>query len=160
MAHSQKSRNLPPKRVRLVQVARKALSLDDEAYRAILRDHGGVDSATALTNVGFDRVMDRFRYLGFVSDKRKASFSANDRIGMATASQIALIRELWSKLSRNGSEAALNKWISRFGVDALRFADADRAQRILGALRVWERRTATQQPAHAGKPSSHPFNPS
>jgi phage gp16-like protein len=132
------------KRVQLVQVARKALGLDEEAYRAILRDYGGVDSATALDDRGFGMVMDRFRYLGFVSDKRKAAFRPNDRIGMASAAQVTLIRELWAKLSRDGSEAALNKWISRFGVSALRFADADRARRIVGALKAWERRKVIQ----------------
>lgn len=132
------------KRVQLVQVARKALGLDEDAYRAILRDYGGADSATALDDRGFGMVMDRFRYLGFVSDKRKAAFRPNDRIGMASAAQITLIRELWAQLSRDGSEAALNKWISRFGVSALRFADADRARRIVGALKAWERRKITQ----------------
>ncbi|MEO7468078.1 MAG: regulatory protein GemA [Sphingobium limneticum] len=160
MADLRKPRSLNPKRVRLVQVARKALGLDEEAYRAILRDHGGAESATALTINGFDRVMDRFRYLGFVSDKRKASFSPNDRMGMATAAQIVLIRDLWAKLSRDGSDAALNKWIGRFGVDALRFADADCAKRILGALRAWERRLATNPAPDAESRSSYPFNPS
>ena len=46
------------KRVKLVQVARKALALDDEAYRAILRDYGGVDSAKALDEHRFAKVMD------------------------------------------------------------------------------------------------------
>ncbi len=160
MPPSPHARALQPKRVRLIQVARKALGLDEEAYRAILRDHGGVDSATALTNAGFDRVMDRFRYLGFVSDKRKASFSPNDRAGMATAAQIALIRELWAKLSRNASAASLDNWISRFGVDALRFADVDRAKRILGALRAWEQRIATQPNPNGESRPSLPFNPS
>ncbi|MBU0931316.1 MAG: regulatory protein GemA [Alphaproteobacteria bacterium] len=144
----------------MIQVARKALCLDDDAYRAILRDHGGADSATKLDDRGFAAVMDRFRFLGFVSDKRKASFSVNDRRGMATAAQITLIRELWEKLSRDGTEAALNRWISRFGVDALRFADAERARRILGALRAWERRKATDLPNAVENRSDSPFNPS
>lgn len=151
---------LSAKRVQLIQVARKALRLDEEAYRAILRDHGGADSAKGLDDRGFAAVMDRFRFLGFVSDKRKASFSPHDRLGMATAAQITLIRELWHKLSRDGTEAGLNKWISRFGVDALRFADAERAKRILGALRAWERRKAPDMPSASEKRSSSPFNPS
>lgn len=148
------------KRVKLVQVARKALALDDEAYRAILRDYGGVDSAKALDEHRFAKVMDRFRYLGFISDKRKAAFRPNDRDGMASAAQITLIRELWAKLSRDGTEAALNKWISRFGVDALRFVDAERARRIVGALRAWEARKVRNLPDNASSRSNHPFNPS
>lgn len=42
-------------RIKLVQVARKALALDEEAYRAILREYGGVDSATALDDRSFAR---------------------------------------------------------------------------------------------------------
>lgn len=146
------------KRLQLVQIARRRLGLDEESYRSILRDYGGADSATALDDRGFAMVMDRFRYLGFVSDKRRASFSFADRAGMASAAQIALIRELWGKLSRDGSEAALNKWIARFGVDALRFVDATRARRIVGALRAWEARL--QQPdatdAAEQSPASQP----
>lgn len=128
------------KRVQLIQVARKALGLDEDSYRAILRDYGGAESATALDDRGFAMVMDRFRHLGFVSDKRKAAYSPNDRQGMASAAQIALIRELWGKLSRDGTDAALDKWIGRFGVSALRFVDAERARRIVGALKAWEAR--------------------
>ena len=150
-------RAMSGKRVKLIQVARKALALDEDAYRAILRDHGGVDSATALDDRGFDRVMDRFRYLGFVSDKRKASFSPNDRIGMASAAQIALIRDLWGKVSTDGTPAALDKWINRFGVSALRFVDDRTATRIIGALRGWEARLATLA---SRETSDQPLSPS
>lgn len=133
------------KRVQLVQVARRKLGLDEASYRAILRDYGGADSAKALDDRGFSMVMDRFRYLGFVSDQRKMSFSVYDRIGMASTGQVALIRELWSKLSKDGSSAALDKWISRFGVDALRFVDDRTAIRIIGALRKWDARPTTSR---------------
>lgn len=135
------SAKLNGKRLQLVQIARKKLGLDDDAYRAILREYGGADSAKHLDDRGFDAVMDRFRYLGFVSDFRQASFSPNDRAGMATAAQIAMIRDLWSTNTDGGSEAALDKWLdSHFQISALRFLPAGKTRKVIGALKTWEAR--------------------
>lgn len=148
------------KRIMLVQVARKALALDEEAYRAILRNYGGVESATALDDRSFARVMDRFRHLGFVSDKRAAAFSAHNRHGMATAAQIEMIRELWAANTGSADEGGLNHWLERhFRISALRFLPRAKAHKVIGALRTWEARmkakagdeVATSQPTQGCK---------
>lgn len=134
-------------RIKLVQVARKALALDEEAYRAILREYGGVDSATALDDRSFARVMDRFRHLGFVSDKRAAAFSAHNRHGMATAAQIEMIRDLWAANTGSIDDGALNRWLERhFHISALRFLPRAKAHKVIGALRTW----AAREKAKAG----------
>jgi hypothetical protein len=140
------------KRLQLVQIARRKLGLDEDAYRAILRDYGGVDSARDLDDRGFGFVMDRFRYLGFISDKRKASFSPNDRVGMATAAQIALIRELWADCTEGAGEAALDRWLDRqFRISALRFLAGSKAPKVIGALKGWEARKKAKA-CHAIEP--------
>ncbi|RQW45316.1 regulatory protein GemA [Novosphingobium sp. LASN5T] len=129
------------KRLKLVQIARKALGLDDEAYRAILRNYGGVESSADLDDRGFARVMDRFRYLGFVSDKRAAAFSPHDRIGMASAAQISMIRDLWAANTDGAPEAALNRWLDgHFHISALRFLTDVKARKVIGALKTWDAR--------------------
>lgn len=129
------------KRLQLVQVARKVLNLDEETYRTVLRDYGGVDSAKSLDDRSFDRVMDRFRYLGFISDKRKASFSPNDRAGMANAAQIAVIRELWGANTDGAGDQALDHWLEgHFHISALRFLPGSKVSKVIGALKVWEAR--------------------
>ncbi|WP_417622179.1 regulatory protein GemA [Parasphingorhabdus sp.] len=132
------------KRIQLVQIAKRQLGLSDERYRAALREYAGVESSTKMDDTGFDRLMDHFRSLGFVSDKRQASFSSNDRIGMATAGQVSLIRELWNEVSNGGSEISLNKWISRFGVSALRFLDDKTAPKVIAGLKGWKARLEEQ----------------
>jgi len=132
------------KRIQLVQIAKRQLGLSDEQYRAALREYAGVESSTKMDDTGFARLMDYFRSLGFVSDKRQASFSSNDRIGMATAGQVNLIRELWNEVSNGGSEISLNKWISRFGVSALRFLDDKTAPKVIAGLKGWKARLEEQ----------------
>lgn len=135
------------KRIQLIQVARKALGLDETAYRAILLEYGGADSAKALDDHGFAQVMDRFRYLGFVSDQRKASFSTYGRAGMASPAQIALIRDLWSANTEGADETALNRWLDgHFGISALRFLPGGKAHKAIGALKAWERRKKESAP--------------
>lgn len=133
------------KRHQLLRVAVKALGMCEADYRALLRDYGGVDSATRLTEHGFDQVMARLRQLGFTSSKRHAGYG--ERAGMASAGQIELIRSLWSKVADNPTEADLNRWIEGHfigGVSSLRFLTAQGASKVIGALRSWEARRASQ----------------
>lgn len=152
----------PTKRIQLVQIAKRKLCLSDEDYRAILLQHGGVESAKELVkdDRAFDQVMTRFRQLGFVSDKRQAGFGPNDRIGMATAGQIALIRDLWAEVTNYGSAQALDKWLSRFGPSALRFVDDKTAPKIIGALTAWRARKKARVGGSTGETSEAPLTPS
>jgi hypothetical protein len=50
-----------------IQTAKRALKLSDPAYRMILRNVGGVESSTLLTNEAFDQVMAVFEESGFQS---------------------------------------------------------------------------------------------
>ena len=49
----------------VLHVAKAQLKLSDDFYRAILKEQGGVDSSTKLTDKGFEAVMRRFEELGF-----------------------------------------------------------------------------------------------
>lgn len=50
---------------KLLHVAARELSLDDDLYREILRQEAGVKSSVDLSPTGFDKVMKRLKQLGF-----------------------------------------------------------------------------------------------
>jgi hypothetical protein len=49
----------------IVHIAKEDLHLDEESYRQILKGVAGVESATQLTEAGFEKVMRRFQEMGF-----------------------------------------------------------------------------------------------
>lgn len=50
---------------KLLHVAARELGMDEDMYREILRQEAGVQSSKDLTKQGFDKVMRRFKKLGF-----------------------------------------------------------------------------------------------
>ncbi len=53
------------KKKAIVHIAKEDLHLDEESYRQILKGVAGVESATQLTEKGFEKVMRRFQEMGF-----------------------------------------------------------------------------------------------
>ena len=53
------------KKKALVHIAKEDLHLDEETYHQILKGVAGVESATELTEKGFEKVMRRFQEMGF-----------------------------------------------------------------------------------------------
>jgi hypothetical protein len=84
--------------ITLLHVAKTRLGLEDEMYRAILREQGGVDSSTQLTNANFDRVMKRFEELGFVNTAKRPRWRTAQPKGLVTPAQQGLIRGLYEQL--------------------------------------------------------------
>ncbi|MEN3794582.1 regulatory protein GemA [Fulvimarina sp. MAC3] len=127
----------------VLHVAKRQLGLDDENYRAILKAKAGVESAADLNLPGFYDVMEHFGKLGFKSTWKKRNFGA--RPGMASPSQIGLIRGLFAEWADNATDpdVSLNHWLDKsFGVTALRFVDSDTASKAITALK---RMTARKQ---------------
>jgi len=119
----------------LIHVAKKQVGLDDAAYRDLLRQAAGVDSARHLDRRGFERLMRRFAELGFRSTLPRKPLGP--RAGMATDRELALIRRLWRDYAREGEapEIGLRTWLEkRFKVSDLRFLSAEDAPRVIGAL--------------------------
>lgn len=143
-------------RYRLIGVARKRVGLADEAdWRPVLERVAGVESIKQLDDARFDKLMDHFRSLGFVSDKRQAAFNRADRGDMASAGQVTRIRELWTLCtSGGGSDAGLRTFIkNKTGVADLRFVDRHGAHILITALTAWKQRVenrATEAQQGAG----------
>lgn len=128
-------------RLALLRVAKAALGLGDDDYRAILENYGGSHSATTLDDRGFDAVMNRFRALGFTSDQRRRSYGV--RADMASPAQVEMIRALWREAA-DGDDAHLNAWLAKYqGVGALRFVTASKAAMVIAALKAMKARLET-----------------
>jgi phage gp16-like protein len=130
--------------IAVLHVAKKKLALDDDSYRAVLRNYGGADSAADLSFEGFANVMRRMTALGFKSEWTKRTFGV--RLGMASPAQVDYIRDLWQKFHGvDEKEAALSAWLRRFHkVDALRFLDAKKAGSVITALKSMSARAPLQ----------------
>ncbi|MFB2962034.1 gp16 family protein, partial [Aeromonas jandaei] len=139
--------------IRLVQVGRRALALDDECYRDLLASHTGKRSAAQLNEQELEQVLTVFKAAGFTP--KPARHAANKRLSPAAGShirvnEIAKIRAIWCEMARlgivrDGSETALNHWVQRMtarlnggiGVAEVGWLDAPLAVKVLEALKKW-----------------------
>ena len=53
------------KKKAVIHIAKENLHLDDESYHQVLKGVAGVESSAQLTREGFDKVIARFREMGF-----------------------------------------------------------------------------------------------
>ena len=114
--------------IRLIQVARRDLNLDETNYRAILFAQGGNESLAAMPIDGMQKVLDYLKAQGF-----KVRSTKTDR-KQATGKDASKVRALWLFLHelgavRDPSEAALTSYVKRI-------AKVDDVQWMRGARRV------------------------
>ncbi len=123
-----------------IHIAKKQLAMDDDAYRAMLKNIGGVESAKDLSQSAVGRVLAHLKRCGF-----KAVAKKSDR-KQADDAQSRKIRALWLQLHQLGavrdpSEQALAAWIKRMGkVDALQWLPTDVASKAIEELKQWIKR--------------------
>jgi len=128
--------------LKLLHVARKDRQMTDAHWREALMRIAGVTSVTELDQEGFDAIMAYLVYLGF---KPWEAPDYGEREGMATAKQLALIRQFWREVTHNAydGEDELNKWLLRsWKVSSLRFLTKVAAQGAITALLAMKKRAA------------------
>jgi phage gp16-like protein len=144
--------------LKLVHVARRDLSMDDAAWRDLLRQKFGVESSKDLDISGLYRLIEHLKHCGFrvrhavskapgAGGHKSAGAPARSRplAGAAQESpgEAAKIRALWLFLAelglvRNRSEAALAAYVKRVtGVDALQWLDGSQTAMIIETLKRW-----------------------
>lgn len=133
MAHKAHAR--AAKEVQLIQIAKRQLQMDEDVYRNLLREYGGVESSTQLNEQARGRLLDHFYRLGFVSTAR-AKRAAKGAMTVA-ADKEALIKKIDAMLLSQGRdrryiEPGLVRRICK--VDSLAFCTAEHLGKLIAAL--------------------------
>jgi phage gp16-like protein len=136
-------------RIKLIQMGRAQLGLDDDTYRALLaRLANGKTSSSALTAQEADQVIKHMKAAGFVVKSKgepKATMGARE-------DQMAKLRALWKAMvavkavgPRDTVEAldqAIESWAKKRmpSLTALRFATSWQMVRLIEMLKQWAER--------------------
>ncbi|HHQ4786570.1 TPA: gp16 family protein [Aeromonas hydrophila] len=145
--------------IRLVQVGRRSLGLDEETYRALLVHQSGKRSAAELTLQELDKVLLAMKGAGFKPTvKRAVNGGKQKRLSPARGAptktaEIGVIRAIWITmhrhgLLRDGSETALNHYVERqtvrinngVGVAEVGWLSEALAYCVLESLKLWHKR--------------------
>ncbi|MFM5254960.1 gp16 family protein [Aeromonas hydrophila] len=145
--------------IRLVQVGRRSLGLDDETYRELLAQQSGKRSAAELTLQELEKVLAAMKGAGFKPTvKRPVKETTSKRLSPARGApvktaEIGVIRAVWITmyrhgLLRNGSETALNHYVERqtvrlnkgIGVAEVAWLSEELAYPVLESLKNWHKR--------------------
>ena len=123
--------------IKLIQVARRDLGLDEPNYRGILFAQGGNDSLAAMSIDGMQKVLDYLKAQGF-----KVRSTKTDR-KQATGKDASKVRALWLFLHelgavRDPSEAALTAYVQRIAkVDDVQWMRGGRVEFVIETLKQW-----------------------
>ncbi|WP_303845320.1 gp16 family protein [Aeromonas sobria] len=142
--------------LKLVQVGRRELSLDEEDYRALLESVTGARSAKGLKAAQLEAVVTAMKGLGFkvkggASGRRSPPSSAK-----VQAPEVRKVRAIWITMYndgfvRDGSDDALGSYIKRMtansnggaGINRAEWLTSAQAERVLEALKKWHIRLMT-----------------
>lgn len=126
-----------PKETKLIHTARRALSMSDEAYRALLQRVAGVESSKNLNPLGVARLIREFERLGF--KPVAGAGRARPRVPDSRVKQIGKINALLTHAGRPWSYAdGVAKRM--FGVDAVNWCDDGQLSKLIAALSADARR--------------------
>lgn len=158
--------------IRLVQVGRRSLGLDDETYRELLTQQSGKCSAAALSIQELDKVLQAMKGAGFKPTvKRGVKGGKQKRLSPVSGTQvrtaeIGVIRAIWITMAkhgllRDGSETALNHYVERqtvrinkgVGVTRVAWLDGALAYSVLESLKLWHKREMIKALLAANKPA-------
>ncbi len=120
-----------------VHVAKKALAMSEDSYRALLRRVSGGDSLSACTDATLIAVLAEFKRLGFTAPRR-----ASDK------PHVRKIYALWRALKPHldaPSDDALRSFVKRqTGVMAPEWLDAAQANKVTEGLKAWAKRLGVE----------------
>ncbi|HAT2711724.1 TPA: regulatory protein GemA [Aeromonas hydrophila] len=145
--------------IRLVQVGRRSLGLDEETYRELLTQQSGKRSAAELTIQELDKVLLAMKGAGFKPTvKRGVKGGKQKRLSPVSGTpvrtaEIGVIRAIWINMAkhgllRDGSESALNHYVERqtvrlnngIGVAEVAWLSEELAYPVLESLKNWHKR--------------------
>lgn len=129
---------------RLIQVGKRQLAMEDDAYRDLLMSVTCKNTTKVMRVWELENVVKRMVKLGFRIKKRPSQRTQAQDV------QSKKIRALWLELAavglvRDASEAALAAYAKRqTGVEALQWLSSEQASRVIEALKKWLGRAPSQ----------------
>ncbi len=129
-----------------IHTALRQLGLDDDTYRALLREQLQVGSAKDLDERGRHKLLDLLRERGFKQVPDRRPQGPGDP-------QTGKIYALWGELQRSGrlrdgSAKALRSFVHRMtGAHDPRWLDAMQANVVIEGLKAWLARPLAEEPA-------------
>lgn len=139
--------------IKLIHVGRRELAMDEDTYRAILKDKTGHDSAADCSVPQLERLLGHLKSAGF-KVKVSASAGAQRRGGsraLADDDQSRMIRAIWLELHgmgivRDSSEAAMAGFVCRHTkIEALQWLSSKQASSVIEHLKKWRNRILTER---------------
>lgn len=138
--------------IKLIQIGRAALGLDDATYRQMLRNLcDGKTSSKDLSDSQRQVVLKHMKARGFVV-KPKAGSPAAAEAGWQRAPQMRKLRAMWYAMAERGHvdrpadtaacNAAIESWAKRhlaatLPLEALRFATGPQMDALIEAMKRW-----------------------
>lgn len=136
------------KKKALVHIAKEDLHLDEESYRQILKGVAGVESSTQLTVEGFEKVMRRFREMGFkgllpnpyhpIPKGRLIPADSPQGLESITSSQQNFILYLLEKL--NWDDGHFHTFCQKIIKKSDPLTKRDGQKIIIGLMAIWRKR--------------------
>ena len=136
--------------LKLVQIGKRELALEDDMYRDMLQQTVGQRSAKNLSEWQLSKVLDHMKALGF---KPKPSTKTKKP---PRAPEVAKIRAIWITMHkqgfvRNGSDAAIDAYVRRMttrnngrGIDKAEWLKSQQAAWVLESLKKWHYRLMSE----------------
>lgn len=119
-----------------IHIAKKDLDLCDDAYRAILAEVGGAESAGDLDLDGLTRVVAHMRKLGFEPKRSK-------KTGSLPKAKAGQIKKIWAQCYSMGRPVpAYGDGMAKqmFGIARVQWCDPDQLRKISAALTYQQQR--------------------
>ncbi len=136
------------KLLRLVQVGKRELMMDDDTYRDMLENVTGQRTAKNLNTDQLKDVIDRMKSLGFIPRAKQPTKKPKHH----RTSESSKIEVIWTVMHqqgfiKDGSSHALDAYIRRMtnrvngtGINVIQWLDAMQARYVLEALKGWHYR--------------------
>ncbi|QSV44908.1 regulatory protein GemA [Geobacter benzoatilyticus] len=132
-----------------IHTLKTRLGMDEESYRALLQEFGGVESSKELSWFQADELIDEMKRKAGqkpqVNHKGKRHRSLEGRAGMATPAQLRKIEAVWAEVSRvedpEERAKALRSFVGKIAqVSDLRFLDRRGVAKVIAALTAMQKR--------------------
>jgi phage gp16-like protein len=130
-----------------IHIAKKELGLDEDTYRAMLQQHGGVASAKDLTPLGAARVLQHLERAGF---KPKAGHGKRPN---AAPGRAALVGKIEAQLTAAGRPWSYVDGMAKrmFTVEKVDWLNEEQLGKIVAALAYDAKRRAKAKETGNGK---------